>query len=929
MRNKTKDKLTPLSLEPAPGPAVVAADEALFTPVESSKAAVVEPAVPEARPDPPEIVAERLFSVAPLADMPGVGFEKPPHTAQSPVEAAPIAVAAPSTPVASPAKKASPPPLPLWARSAYWVALPAAVIWAGCMAAFASGYRQPFGAFEYRPYPLFAFAGLCLLPAVFILLAAYAVRQAAKLSAEMRKARELAADIAIPAALAADQAGGAAAAVRREVERAAAAALAAEQQLLDLRRALAEESDRLIEATGDAERKAQTLAETLSRERIEMDALAITLNTQAETAAAVIVSGSRTVSEASDLAAMQLQEAEAALALRATDLAAAAGEAGEAAQLVGEALAGHAERLEAAGEDVAARVQGLSGAFSAEQARLSTLADRLRADQEHIAARIAAQRDNLLSASADARAGADEMAEASEQSAGALRALIADVADQVGRIAHLAETDQADLAAKADQHLKLFTGLVADERAAMEAETRKALDALTAAAAETRTAALAHGEATKAEVEALGAQANDAMAQIADAASKERARLQAETQSALDAMHTATGETRKAAEAQAEAAKTRVEELGQAAFAAGQKADQAFDARLGVARRMIEQSAEMVEQAGQRSAERIEHGLVATKGALGDLQQLLADIDARVSALPADARARAESVRDAVEQGIGELTAAARKAAEETQAIDAAFQGRIKHNYEMLSEALRLMSKVSGAAEGVAKAPAPAAATPRLAPPAALAEFRPILPETDRSIRVPVEAVPSPPRETSPVDLGLRPRLRLTPATAAPMVRPVARPDPQPAPVPRPAAPMDDGQWTWKDLLSSIDAPPMDDEVLADRLIAEIEALGLDAPGLLPLNRIDEIAAVLQAGDVDGAREVVRNLAPSAVRRLSRRVLTDKVLHAHADRYLQRYETLLADSAKRDRDGFVTAALLGSDPGRAFLLFNAAVGELH
>jgi hypothetical protein len=58
-------------------------------------------------------------------------------------------------------------------------------------------------------------------------------------------------------------------------------------------------------------------------------------------------------------------------------------------------------------------------------------------------------------------------------------------------------------------------------------------------------------------------------------------------------------------------------------------------------------------------------------------------------------------------------------------------------------------------------------------------------------------------------------------------------------------------------------------------------------------------------------------------------VLTDKVLRAQADRYLQRYEDLLIDSARRDRDGFVTAALLGSDPGRAFLLFNAAVGELH
>jgi hypothetical protein len=117
--------------------------------------------------------------------------------------------------------------------------------------------------------------------------------------------------------------------------------------------------------------------------------------------------------------------------------------------------------------------------------------------------------------------------------------------------------------------------------------------------------------------------------------------------------------------------------------------------------------------------------------------------------------------------------------------------------------------------------------------------------------------------------------------------------------------------------------------VLAERLIAEIEALGLDVGALLPLGRIDEIAAVMKAGDPGRVREAVRGFAPSAVRRLSRRVLTDRVLRSQADRYVKRYEDLLAESARRDRDGFATASLLGSDPGRAFLLFKAAVSELH
>jgi hypothetical protein len=377
-----------------------------------------------------------------------------------------------------------------------------------------------------------------------------------------------------------------------------------------------------------------------------------------------------------------------------------------------------------------------------------------------------------------------------------------------------------------------------------------------------------------------------------------------------------------------------VQQLGETAFALGQQTDRAFEARISSAKAMIEQSASLVEEAGQRSAERIEAGLAASHGALGDLHTLLGEIDLKVAALPEEARARAETVRQAVQQGIGELTAAARKAAEDTQAIDAAFQGRIKQNYEMLSEALRLMGRVAGAADaagGGAPSLKPAAAKR----PAAELPVNAALPETERSIRMPPETLkpaPAPPRADGPSaeGLGLRPRLKLTVEPPAP----VRRPPPPAAEAPREALAADSAsaagsEWTWKDLLSSIDEPLMDDDVLAERLIAEIEALGLDAPALLPLARIDELAAVMQAGDVAGARDVVRSLAPSAVRRLSRRVLTDKVLRSHADRYLQRYEDLLADSAKRDRDGFVTATLLGSDPGRAFLLFNAAVGELH
>jgi hypothetical protein len=846
MLKKRKDKLEPLSFgEPAAAPPepYAVADETLF--VEAAEATPASAGAPPSEPDTP---AGEAAAAVP----------------KSPVR----------TQTVAPADRRAQ-ALPAWARAAYWIAVPAALLWAGAMAAFAAGYQNPFGPFEYRPYPMVAFAGLCLLPTLFILLAAYAVRQAAKLSIEMRLARALAADLAIPAALAADQTGGAAVSVRREVERATAAAADAERQLLALRSALAEESDRLIDAAADAGRRAEALRQGLSHERTELGVLAETLDAQTQTVSGVIAAGSRMVAEASDLAAAQLQEAEAALTAKATDLAAAAGEAGEAAQMVSDALDGHIDKLDHAGAEAATRMTDLQDAFFGQQTRLWALADQLRVDQEHIATRLAEERETLMVASADARAGAEEVAEASRQSAASLRGLIAAVAEEVGQIAATAEADQDALSARAAETMTRFTGAVAEERSRMEVEARAALDAMAAAAADTR-------------------------------------------QAAMD---------------QTEAAKARVEALGQAALLAGQTADQVFDTRIKAARGLIDQSTQMLDQAGQRSIERIETGLAATRTAVEDLQALLAAVDAKVAALPDETRARAQTVRDAVERSIGELTAAAHKAAEETQAIDAVFQSRIKHNYDMLSEALRLMSKVADVAGGAGKTPS-RPQTPTSSPP----KPAPVMAETAAAIRLPPlasVAASDPANGRSSDDQGLRPRLKLTspPASALAAVVSATPAEARAAPAPpRPAqtaSPAAAGEWTWKDLLSSIDEPPMDDEVLAERLIMEIENLGLDAPSLLPLHRIDEIATVLQAGDVDGARDVVRNLAPSAVRRLSRRVLTDKVLHAHADRYLQRYETLLAESAKRDLDGFVTAALLGSDPGRAFLLFNAAVGELH
>src|SRR6202012_340123 len=115
--------------------------------------------------------------------------------------------------------------------------------------------------------------------------------------------------------------------------------------------------------------------------------------------------------------------------------------------------------------------------------------------------------------------------------------------------------------------------------------------------------------------------------------------------------------------------------------------------------------------------QRLAESLAAAKGTLDHLESLLQEVDARTAELPDHARARGDEVKAAVEAGVEELMSAARRAADETQAIDAAFQERGKRNYEMLSEAVRMMGVVGGTSPArPSRLPARAPVAPTITP---------------------------------------------------------------------------------------------------------------------------------------------------------------------------------------------------------------------
>jgi hypothetical protein len=325
--------------------------------------------------------------------------------------------------------------------------------------------------------------------------------------------------------------------------------------------------------------------------------------------------------------------------------------------------------------------------------------------------------------------------------------------------------------------------------------------------------------------------------------------------------------------------------------------------------------------------------------------------------MPAAARGQAEQVRSAVAGSMEELMDQARRVAEETEAIDAAFQSRVRRNYEMLSEAVRLMSGVAAPIQPLSSEPEYRQRTPRAKtslPP--LAEETPVetkapepvaelAPEPEVEAAAAEQAEPEPavdePPDLTDADLletpatplaaeearleatgaALRPRLKLTPTAT----------DEEFTSVFGPASGKGGGRgdegWTWKDLLTSIDEADDDPASLEARLTSEITGMGIDPGALLPKGRIDEIAAAVQTGDSVGARQVVRKLAPAATRRIARRLSGDAKLRRQVDAFLDHFETQLGETMTRDPAGLASGALLGSEGGRAYLLFDAALSD--
>jgi hypothetical protein len=755
-----------------------------------------------------------------------------------------LAVSAEATPVTY-----QPPPAPARqsgrevpapsGRNAYVVAGMAAALWIGGIAAWLA-FEVGSGAVELEPLRLAVYALIAFAPAGMAIMLAHAVRQGSGLVIETRRARELSDALIAPTALAARQTGDVLHALRNEIDQASLAAERARNDMAMLREALFQETTRLNEAAETAGGTARRLAEQLGNEREKMQILATRMDSQASGVIDAVERQSRMVVDASDLAQTQLREAEAALASRAADLAAAANEAQDAARVAADDLARQTLRLENAGSGVTEQIQSVEEGLGQQRAALVTAAYALRTDQEDFSAQVESQRAQLSEQLSAARSAAGELGATSSRTTETIRDLVEAATDQFRALVEMSQRE-AD---------------------GFDAATKMALD----------------------RFEALAAEARDVLVE--------------ETRAALNALQATAEESREAASHAAEQARIRAERLGEALFDAAQKADQAADARIDSARKIVIETTGLVDVAGDRALERLELTVERMTSALTRIDETIGDLDERAARMPEETQKRVEAVRASVEEGLDALAAASRKAAADTEALDVGFQERVRRNYDMLTEAVRLMGVVSGDAPVLRRRePVPAVGTD-----AAGSDVG----------RLPKA------RGDEPRSPGLRGRLKLEPMAGS-------------------EALTSDG-LDWNDLVDDgpgeapldLETPAMPaeaSEALEERIVAAIRRMGVDPNALLPRARVEEAAHALAGRNPDGARQIVRRVAPAAVRSVSRRVLTDPDLRTDAEAFVRGFSRDLATRAAAG-DGAGLLGRLASAGGRAFMLLDAAVGDL-
>lgn len=755
------------------------------------------------------------------------------------------------------------------------------LLWALGLGAFVLGAQSDISAFRVEPFRIVVLAFLALFPIGLIFAAAFALRVAAALSRQAQRTAALADAMLAPAAQATVQATDLVESLRAQVDHAVRAVRLAHNDLNDLAQKLKAETDRLSDATQIARGATQSITRSLEQERSAIGQMSDRLNEQSKGILDTVDRQARMVADASDLAQTQLHEAEASLSARTAEVLAIVHDVSETARTATTDLDRQTQRLETAGSGVVDQIRSVEDNLGQQRAALVSAALSLRADQEDFAIHIENQRAQLTEALAITRVATVDLGETSARGVDVLRDIVVSAQENFRAVANASENERTAFETRVHATLSNISMMAADARDDLIEETRRALEQLNLAATDAR----------------------------------------------------------KAADLAAQTAQQRVDRLNETIFEASKKADEVFDSRFAAARRLIEDSADLIVEAGDQTADKLDQSFAHTRATIAEVNAALTELAESANHLPAMAQDRLVDIRRSVEDGLLAMTAAAKKAALETEAVDQAFQERVRRNYDMLTEAVRLMGVISG--------DSPLSSVPMDAP---IRDYgRPAQPINTQPRPQPApQATYSPPPIAAPPLRQAAPsaapsasaqRLRLSSAETRVSPGPQAA-APSRAPQ-QPAAGRNADGWSWRELLNGMEGqaapqgqpsapqppPDRDFDSLDAAMIGEVNAMGVDATALLSRTRIEETISAIMAENNEGARQVVRRVAPAAIRRLGRRLAQDHGLRQQATEFVTFYDQQLNIALMSKDVSRSLQEVLANDTGRAYLLLDAALSE--
>ncbi|MCW5725679.1 MAG: hypothetical protein KIS81_12095 [Maricaulaceae bacterium] len=388
-----------------------------------------------------------------------------------------------------------------------------------------------------------------------------------------------------------------------------------------------------------------------------------------------------------------------------------------------EVIAHHADALERSAGDARERAETLLAGLREERLRLSEVSESLD-DKAALIAEAISEQSKMVAAAAELAesqasesekrilSGAGRLAEAGEtaleNSERAARALKVGGDD----LRHLAEAlrersegldaaylrhrdklkEAAETLRKEQEKIAAALDFHRAEVEVMAKTAREGADGLNAAA---HKGAVAFRET----VDAAIARAND----VAGAVRREAEAADRIHQESLERLKTTAEEAQavsdaamKAIDAQTQRLSLQVEKMGETAFEAVRRADENFQSRLAEADRLTARASAAADEAAEAVRARLETVLEAARTEARRVEQEIAALGDRLAALPDAARVRSEETMNILRRGLEGLNAAAQTAAEEAQEIDAAFQARIRQNYELLSDFMLRMGSVAG-----------------------------------------------------------------------------------------------------------------------------------------------------------------------------------------------------------------------------------------